>query len=144
LRRFSRWNQNSALHVSRRQGEVVSSCRARWYRRDTPRRVSTGRTPETLPEGTQRKEKMDERARAGLAREVKAEAARLGFDACGISKAERLDDEARRLERWLREGRHATMGWMENHFDKRTDPRALVEGAQTVVSVLQNYYQPAA
>ena len=87
---------------------------------------------------------MNERLEATLAREVKAEAARLGFDACGISKAERLDDEARQLEQWLHAGRHGTMAWMENHFEKRVDPRALVEGAQTVVSVLQNYYQPVA
>lgn len=86
---------------------------------------------------------MSEQQQAELARAVKAEAARLGFDACGISKAERLDDEARRLEQWLREGRHGTMAWMEHHFDKRVDPRALVDGAQTVISVLQNYYQPA-
>ena len=79
-----------------------------------------------------------------LARDLKAEAARLGFDACGLSKAEALDEEARRLEQWLAEGRHGTMGWMARHFDKRTDPRKLVEGAQTVVSVLHNYYQPIA
>lgn len=84
----------------------------------------------------------DRTAQEQLAREVKAEAARLGFDACGIARAERLDEEARRLEQWLHQGRHGTMGWMENHFEKRVDPRRLVEGAQTVVSVLHNYYQP--
>jgi epoxyqueuosine reductase len=84
----------------------------------------------------------DANARAALTREVKAEAKRLGFDACGISKAERLDKEARRLEDWLLAGRHGSMGWMENHFDKRVDPRELVEGARTVISVLHNYYQP--
>jgi len=79
---------------------------------------------------------------AQIARDLKAEAARLGFDACGISKAERLDDESRRLEAWLAGGNHGTMGWMERNFDKRTDPRRLVDGAESVVSVLQNYYQP--
>ena len=88
----------------------------------------------------------DQHARARLARALKAEAARLGFDACGISKAERLEPEAERLEQWLREGRHGgsegAMPWMENHFEKRVDPRLLVDGAQSVVSVLHNYYQP--
>ncbi|MDX1545570.1 MAG: tRNA epoxyqueuosine(34) reductase QueG [Rhodothermales bacterium] len=79
---------------------------------------------------------------ATLARELKAEARRLGFDACGISEAHRLDDEARRLEQWLAEERHASMAWMERNFEKRVDPRRLVEGARSVISVLHNYYQP--
>ncbi len=88
----------------------------------------------------------DHHAQARLARALKAEAARLGFDACGISKAERLEPEAERLERWLIEGRHGgphgAMPWMENHFEKRVDPRLLVDGARSVVSVLLNYHQP--
>ncbi|MEM6647061.1 MAG: tRNA epoxyqueuosine(34) reductase QueG [Bacteroidota bacterium] len=84
----------------------------------------------------------DQQAQARLAHAIKAEARRLGFDACGISKAERLDDEARRLEAWLNAGMHGTMGWMENHFEKRVDPRELVPGAQSVISLLHNYYQP--
>ncbi len=83
----------------------------------------------------------DQHEQQRLARELKTEAVRLGFDACGISKAERLDDEARRLEQWLAEDRHASMAYMANHFDKRVDPTRLVEGAQSVVSVLHNYYQ---
>ncbi|MEM1043403.1 MAG: tRNA epoxyqueuosine(34) reductase QueG [Bacteroidota bacterium] len=85
----------------------------------------------------------DAAARERLARQLKAEARRLGFDACGIAKAERLDAEAERLEQWLLDGRHASMRWMENHFEKRVDPRRLVDGAQSVVSVLHTYYQPA-
>ena len=84
----------------------------------------------------------DQHAQEQLAYEVKQEALRLGFDACGISKAERLDDEARRLEQWLLDGRQASMAWMERNFEKRVDPRELVEGAKSVVSVLHNYYQP--
>ncbi|MEZ4703008.1 MAG: tRNA epoxyqueuosine(34) reductase QueG [Rhodothermales bacterium] len=85
----------------------------------------------------------DTASRRRLTDALKTEARRLGFDACGVSLAERLDDEALRLEQWLTEGRHGTMGWMANHFDKRVDPRRLVDGAQTVISVLHNYYQPA-
>lgn len=81
-------------------------------------------------------------AREKLSLEIKAEARRLGFDACGISEATQLDEEARRLERWLNAGRHGTMDWMGRNFDKRVDPRKLVEGAKSVISVLQNYYQP--
>ncbi len=79
-----------------------------------------------------------------LSRKIKATARRLGFDACGISEAVQLDDEARRLEHWLNQGRHGTMAWMEGNFEKRIDPRKLVDGARSVISVLHNYYQPVA
>jgi len=62
--------------------------------------------------------------------------------ACGVARAKHLDQEARDLEDWLRRGLHGTMSWMENHFDKRVDPRKLVPGATSVISVLDNYYQP--
>ncbi len=71
---------------------------------------------------------------------VKAEAKRLGFDYCGISKAGFLEEEAPRLENWLKEKKHGEMGWMENHFDMRLDPTKLVPGAKSVVSLLLNYY----
>jgi epoxyqueuosine reductase len=71
---------------------------------------------------------------------IKQEAKRLGFDFCGISKAEFLEEEAPRLEAWLKNNRHGKMEYMENHFDKRLDPRLLVEGAKSVVSLLYNYY----
>ncbi len=73
---------------------------------------------------------------------VRQEALRLGFDAVGFSRARRLEEEETRLEQWLREGRHGTMQWMENHFDKRVDPRKLVPGACTMVSVMISYHQP--
>ena len=84
----------------------------------------------------------DSAAQRRMAEAVKAKAQALGFDACGISKAERLNEEAIRLEQWLLEGRHGTMTWMERNFEKRVDPRELVDGAQSVVSVLHNYFQP--
>ncbi len=71
---------------------------------------------------------------------VKRRAAELGFMACGISRAEFLEDDAPRLENWLHQGRHGQMTWMENHFDKRLDPRLLVDGARSVISLLLNYY----
>ncbi|WP_268225714.1 tRNA epoxyqueuosine(34) reductase QueG [Sinomicrobium oceani] len=71
---------------------------------------------------------------------IKTEAKRLGFMACGISKAEFLESEAPRLERWLEQNMHGEMGYMENHFDKRLDPRLLVDGAQSVISLTLNYF----
>ncbi len=71
---------------------------------------------------------------------IKAEAKRLGFMSCGISKAGFLEEEAPRLEKWLNNNMHGKMHYMENHFDKRLDPTKLVEGAKSVVSLLLNYY----
>lgn len=71
---------------------------------------------------------------------IKAEASRLGFLSCGVSRAEFLEKEAPRLEKWLEEGRHGKMKYMENHFDKRLNPKILVPGAKSVVSLLLNYY----
>ncbi|MFO0359844.1 MAG: tRNA epoxyqueuosine(34) reductase QueG [Flavobacteriales bacterium] len=74
------------------------------------------------------------------AQKIKQFAKELGFSFCGISKAEFLEEEAPRLEMWLQQGMHGKMSYMENHFDKRLDPRLLVPGAKSVVSLLFNYY----
>ena len=74
------------------------------------------------------------------ARLIKQLALELGFSFCGISKAEFLQEEAPRLEAWLNKGMHGEMSYMENHFDKRLDPRLLVPGAKSVVSFLFNYF----
>ena len=71
---------------------------------------------------------------------VKAEALKLGFSHCGISKAGFLEEEAPRLEQWLTANMHGTMSYMERNFDKRLDPTKLVEGARSVISLLFNYY----
>ncbi len=71
---------------------------------------------------------------------VKTEAKHLGFDYCGISKAEFLGEEAPRLEKWLKEKMQGEMAYMENHFDMRLDPTKLVPGAKSVVSLLLNYF----
>ncbi len=71
---------------------------------------------------------------------IKDEARRLGFDFCGISKAELLNEDARRLEVWLKQGMHGKMQYMENWFDMRVDPRKLVPGAKSVVSLMLNYF----
>lgn len=71
---------------------------------------------------------------------IKAKTRELGFLACGIAEAVCLEDEKSRLEHWLREGMHGEMSYMANHFDKRLDPRLLLENARSVVSVLLNYF----
>jgi epoxyqueuosine reductase len=71
---------------------------------------------------------------------IKTEAKRLGFLSCGISKAGFLEQEAPRLEDWLKKNRNGQMAYMENHFDKRLDPTLLVDDAKSVVSLLLNYY----
>jgi epoxyqueuosine reductase len=74
---------------------------------------------------------------------IKSTAKRLGFDFCGIAKAEFLEEEAPRLEEWLNRNYQGKMGYLANHFDKRLDPTKLVEGAKTVVSLIYNYYPEA-
>lgn len=71
---------------------------------------------------------------------IKTEAKRLGFLSCGISKADFLEVEAPRLEKWLNNNMNGEMSYMANHFDKRLDPRLLVEGSKSVISLLLNYY----
>jgi epoxyqueuosine reductase len=71
---------------------------------------------------------------------IKRKAKDLGFFFCGVSKAEFLEEEAPRLEEWLNRSYQGKMGYMENHFDKRLDPRLLVDNAKSVVSLLLNYY----
>lgn len=71
---------------------------------------------------------------------IKRESKRLGFDYCGISKADFLEEEAPRLEKWLKKDMHGKMNYMENHFDKRLDPRLLLPDAKSVISLLLNYF----
>ncbi len=63
-----------------------------------------------------------------------------GFDYCGITRAVRLDDDARRLEQWLMNGYNGKMSYMERYFDLRIDPGKLVPGAKSVITLLLNYY----
>lgn len=71
---------------------------------------------------------------------IREEAHRLGFAFVGFARAERMDEEAIRLEAWLQQGFHGQMGYMENYFEQRVDPRLLVDGARSVVSLVYNYY----
>jgi len=71
---------------------------------------------------------------------VKSIATQLGFEHCGIAKAVYLDEDARRLEKWLHHGFHGKMQYMENHFDLRINPTLLVPGAKSVITLLKNYF----
>ncbi len=81
-----------------------------------------------------------ERSRSDISQWIKSESRRLGFASCGIAKAGFLEEEAEHLDTWLQKGYHGEMRYMENHFDKRLDPRKLVPGARSVISLLYNYY----
>jgi epoxyqueuosine reductase len=74
------------------------------------------------------------------AEKIKLWARELGFMSCGISEAGFLAEEAPRLDAWLKRDYHGSMKWMENHYDKRLDPRLLVPGAKSVVSLTLNYF----
>lgn len=71
---------------------------------------------------------------------IKQESAALGFLSCGISRARFLEEEAPRLEAWLKSKKHGEMSYMENYFDKRLDPRKLVEGCKSIISLSFNYF----
>lgn len=70
---------------------------------------------------------------------IKKTSLELGFDFCGIAKAVRLEDDARRLEQWLNKGFHGTMHYMEKYFDLRIDPTKLVPGAKSIITLCKNY-----
>lgn len=78
--------------------------------------------------------------RAELTRRVKAEARRLGFDAVAVAAVSKVAENP--LREWLRRRFHGEMGYMERHFEKRTDPGRVVEGARSIVSLALNYYHP--
>ena len=75
-----------------------------------------------------------------ISQAIREEALRLGFADCGFSRATQLPEDAARLRSWLDQGYHSRMGYMANHFEKRTDPTLLVDGAKSVISLLYNYY----
>ena len=71
---------------------------------------------------------------------IKQLASEFGFNFCGIAQATKLDDDARRLELWLNKGMHGKMQYMERYFELRIDPRQLVPGAKSVITLLLNYF----
>lgn len=80
-------------------------------------------------------------SKRNISEQIKAEALRLGFSACGIAPAAAVEEDTRQyFGEWISGGKHADMRYMENHSDKRTDPRLLVEGTRSIVVVALNYY----
>ena len=75
-----------------------------------------------------------------LKKHIQQKAEFLGFLAVGFAKAEKLSNEELHLTDWLKNGYHAEMQYMENHFEKRLDPTLLVEGSKTVISLAYNYF----
>jgi epoxyqueuosine reductase len=87
------------------------------------------------PGGEHLRKRTDELRQAALA---------LGFSHVGFAAAEELSGERLRLSQWLAQGHHAGMGWMERDVEKRSDPRMVLPGARSVISVAMNYYTPVA
>jgi len=83
---------------------------------------------------------VNKKNKASASQFIKAASHELGFSYCGISKAEYLEEEAPRLEEWLKRDYQGSMGYLESHFDKRLDPTLLVPGAKSVISLIYNYY----
>ena len=76
-----------------------------------------------------------------ISNEIKAEAQRLGFSACGIAKAEPVSPlVAARYRQWLSDGKHASMQYLEKNLDKRLDPTLLMPNAQSIICLALNYY----
>ncbi|NLI72125.1 MAG: tRNA epoxyqueuosine(34) reductase QueG [Bacteroidales bacterium] len=71
---------------------------------------------------------------------IKNTALEIGFDACGIAKADFLEEDAFFLKSWLGNNFHGEMSYLERNFAKRTDPRIIVEGCKSVIVTLLNYY----
>jgi epoxyqueuosine reductase len=71
---------------------------------------------------------------------IKKKAQEIGFDYCGIAKAQLLNEDARRLESWLNKAMHGNMQYMENYFDLRIDPTKLMPGAKSVITLMLNYF----
>ena len=73
-------------------------------------------------------------------KEIKVEAERLGFFACGIARAEPVDAEtAAAVRGWISKGSQATMDYMANYTEKRLNPCLLVPGTKSIVSLAMNY-----
>ena len=73
-------------------------------------------------------------------KEIKVEAERLGFFACGIARAEPVDAEtAAAVRGWINKGSQATMDYMANYTEKRLNPCLLVPGTKSIVSLAMNY-----
>ncbi len=77
---------------------------------------------------------------ADLSKQIKEKAIALGFDACGIAQIEELSTEKKHLEAWIENNYHGEMSYMARNIDKRANPSMLVEGTQSVISVLLNYF----
>jgi len=71
---------------------------------------------------------------------IKSKAEKFGFQSCGISRADFLAEDAQPFENYLKNNFHGEMSYMENYFDKRLDPRLLVEGSKSVISLSYNYF----
>jgi epoxyqueuosine reductase len=76
---------------------------------------------------------------ATLKEAIRAEAARLGFVACGVTRADATSEAGLELRRWLAAGHHGTMGWMEDRAHHRVSPLALWPQARSAIALGMSY-----
>ncbi len=72
--------------------------------------------------------------------EIKNIASSVGFDACGISQIDSLEQDFSFFRQWLSQNAHAGMHYMENYQDKRYNPKLLMPEAKSMISVLLSYH----
>lgn len=77
-----------------------------------------------------------------LTLKIKEQALLIGFDFCGIAKAEYLTEDSTRLNKWLDNGYHASLKYLENNFEKRINPKKLMGNAKSIICLASNYYFP--
>ncbi len=82
------------------------------------------------------------RTAASLKEFIRKRAGELGIDMVGFARVTVPGEEAGRLARWMDDGRHGTMAWMERNQDRRADPTLVLPGVRTIVSAALNYATP--
>ena len=74
--------------------------------------------------------------------ELKKAAERVGFDLCGVVRVRPLAEDAARFRRWLAEGHHSSLAYLERNTEKRFDPAMLVDGAKSIIVCAVSYKNP--
>jgi len=70
---------------------------------------------------------------------IRSEAERLGFAACGFTRADAADAAGLEIRRWIEAGHHGTMGWMETRAHHRVSPLALWPDAKSAIALGMSY-----
>jgi epoxyqueuosine reductase len=66
----------------------------------------------------------------------------IGFDKIGFASVEPSHNEKEVFRKWIEEGRHGTMKYLEKNLEERFDPNLILEGCRTAIVTAINYYNP--